>query len=169
MIKLAFGLEENDPGFIDIRDQFLGFYRENIATETRLFEGMEAVLTSLENNKIKWGIVTNKLSWLTDPLLKELGLNTRTGCVVSGDTTTERKPHPAPILYACELMQSKPETTVYIGDAQRDIEAGQRAGTKTLVALYGYIDEDEDPESWLADGMITTPLEINDRLIELCK
>ena len=169
MIKLAFGLEEKDPGFIDIRDQFLDYYRKNIANETRLFEGMEEVLNSLDRDNIRWGIVTNKTSWLTDPLLKELGLDKRTQCVVSGDTTKERKPHPAPILHACKLMQSRPETTVYIGDAQRDIEAGQRAGTKTLVALYGYIDDDENPESWSADGMITTPFEINDKLAELCK
>ena len=169
MIKLAFGLEERDEGFSNIRDEFLNYYRENIATESKLFDGMEDVLSSLEKNNIAWGIVTNKLSWLTDPLIKELGLEQRTGCVVSGDTTEQRKPHPAPILHACELMQSKPETTVYIGDAERDIEAGRRAGTKTLVALYGYIDDHENPESWQADGMITSPIEINDKLTELFK
>ena len=169
MIKLAFGLEENDVGFTEIRDQFLNHYRENIAAETVLFSGMEQVLNSLEENNIKWGIVTNKTSWLTEPLLKALSLDERCACVVSGDTTKERKPHPAPIIYACDLMKSEPGSTVYIGDAQRDIEAGRRAGTKTLIALYGYIDEDENPESWQADGMVTTPLEINDRLVELCK
>lgn len=169
MIKLAFGLEENDAGFTEIRDQFLNFYRENIAAETVLFSGMEHVLNTLDENNIKWGIVTNKTSRLTDPLLKALDLDKRSACVVSGDTTEERKPHPAPILHACNLMRSKPDSTVYIGDAQRDIEAGRRAGTKTLIALYGYIDEDENPASWQADGMITTPLEINDKLIELCK
>jgi N-acetyl-D-muramate 6-phosphate phosphatase len=167
MIKLAFDLEEGESGFDEIRDQFLNHYLENIATETRLFDGMEKVLDSLEDNNKTWGIVTNKSGWLTMPLLEALSLDNRAACIVSGDTLEQRKPHPAPILHACELMQSKPASTIYIGDAQRDIEAGRRAGTKTLIALYGYIDNDEDPNSWNADAMVSSPHEINDKLSEL--
>lgn len=167
MIKLAFDLEEGDSGFDEIRDQFLNHYLENIAEETRLYDGMEEVLRSLESNNITWGIVTNKSTWLTMPLLKELSLDTRAACVVSGDTLEQRKPHPAPILHACELIKSDPASTIYIGDAQRDIEAGRRAGTKTLIALYGYIDKDEDPNSWDADAMVSSAHEINDKLSEL--
>jgi N-acetyl-D-muramate 6-phosphate phosphatase len=167
MIKLAFDLEEGEPGFDDIRDQFLNHYLENIAQETQLFEGMEEVLLSLENDNKTWGIVTNKSSWLTDPLLEALSLDKRAACVVCGDTLEQRKPHPAPILHACKLIQSEPSSTIYIGDAQRDIEAGRRAGTKTLIALYGYIDDDDDPDSWCADGMVSSPHEINDKLSEL--
>ncbi len=167
MIKLAFDLEEGEPGFDNIRDQFLNYYLENIATETRLYDGMEQVLNSIENSNKTWGIVTNKSAWLTMPLLKALSLDTRAACIISGDTLEQRKPHPAPILHACELIQAEPASTVYIGDAQRDIEAGNRAGTKTLVALYGYIDKDEDTSSWSADAMVSSPDEINDKLSEL--
>jgi len=168
MIKLAFDLEEGDSGFESIRDEFLNYYRNNIAQETRLFDGMEELLLSLENEKKPWGIVTNKSSWLTDPLVEALSLDKRAACVISGDTLEYRKPHPAPILHACKLMQSDPATTIYIGDAQRDIEAGRRAGTKTLIALYGYIDTGEDPVDWGADGMVTSAFEIHDKLSELC-
>ncbi len=167
MIKLAFDLEEGDDGFDSVRTQFLNQYLENIAKETRLFDGMEELLRLIENENKTWGIVTNKSSWLTNPLIEALGLNGRASCVVSGDTTEHRKPHPAPLLHACELVRSKPETTVYIGDAQRDIEAGRRAGTKTLIALYGYIEEDEEPENWQADGMVSSPGEIQQKISEL--
>lgn len=168
MIKLAFGLEEGDADFISTRDEFLEHYRQNIANETRLFDGMETLLHALENENKPWGIVTNKSGWLTEPLLKAMSLDKRAACIVCGDTLAQRKPHPAPILHACELMASDPTTTVYIGDAERDIEAGRRAGTKTLVALYGYIDETEDPVSWGADGMVNTAYEISHKLRELC-
>lgn len=168
MIKLAFDLEEGDSGFDLIRKEFLDYYRANIAHETRLFEGMEELLRSLESENKPWGIVTNKPSWLTDPLIKAMSLDERAACVISGDTLEQKKPHPAPILHACSLMRSVPATTIYIGDAQRDIEAGRRAGTKTLIALYGYIDDDEDPDQWCADGMITSPHEIYDKLNEFC-
>lgn len=168
MIKLAFDLEEGDSGFDDIRDQFLNHYLENIAEETRLYAGIEELLHTIENNNKTWGIVTNKSAWLTNPLLEALALDTRAACVVSGDTLEYRKPHPAPILHACELIQAKPAATIYIGDAQRDIEAGRRAGTKTLAALYGYIGEDEDPVSWSADAMVSSAHEIKDKLNEFC-
>jgi len=167
MIKLAFNLEEGDTGFDSIRNEFLNYYRANIAQETRLFDGMEELLLSLESENKPWGIVTNKPSWLTDPLVEAMSLDKRAACVISGDTLEHRKPHPAPILHACKLMQSDPATTIYIGDAQRDIEAGRRAGTKTLIALYGYIDGGDDPIDWCADGVVSSPFEIHDKLSEL--
>lgn len=169
MIKLAFNLEEGDDGFEEIRDQFLNYYLEHIAEETKLYEGMHDLLNMLERNNKTWGIVTNKSTWLTTPLLEELELDKRSACVVCGDTLEHRKPHPAPILHACDLINAKPETTLYIGDAQRDIEAGSRAGTKTMVALYGYIEENENPADWNADIMVSSVDEINDKLSELCR
>jgi N-acetyl-D-muramate 6-phosphate phosphatase len=167
MIKLAFDLEEGDSGFEEIREQFLNYYQDHIAEETRLYEGMEELLNQLEKENKTWGIVTNKSTWLTTPLLEALALDKRAACIVCGDTLTQRKPHPAPILHACELTHAKPETTIYIGDAQRDIEAGNRAGTKTMVALYGYIETNENPEDWNADTMVSSVSEINIKLSEL--
>ena len=168
MIKLAFNLEEKDEGFATIRDEFLNFYRDNIAIDSVLFEGMDTVLTLLDEDNISWGIVTNKMTWLALPLLKELQLDKRTNCIVCGDTTGFRKPHPQPVTHACDLLGAKPENTVYIGDAERDIESGRKAGTKTIVALYGYIEKDSDPEQWHASAMVHNPLEINDIIDQLC-
>lgn len=168
MIKLAFGLEEGDDGFDGVRDEFLDYYRDNIAVDSCLFNGMEDVLQSLDERGISWGIVTNKLTWLTLPLLTELDLDGRTTCIVCGDTTEYRKPHPQPVSHACQLLAADPAHTVYIGDAERDIESGRRAGTKTLVALYGYIEADSDPMAWQADGVVHSPQEINESIDKLC-
>ena len=162
MIRHAFGIDEDDPVFLSLRDRFLTIYRGALADATRLFPGMSDVIDSLEADGLDWGVITNKSSWLTEPLMQELELDLRAGCIVSGDSTEQRKPHPAPMLYACELLGCEPSYTLYIGDAQRDIEAGQRAGMHTLVALYGYIADDEDPVSWGADGLVNTPVEIID-------
>ncbi len=164
MINLAFGLKEYDEGFEEIRDAFLRHYSENIAIHSRLFDGMETVLNHIEDKNIPWGIVTNKSKWLTNPLVTELELDKRTKCIVSGDTTEYRKPHPAPLHYACQLLNADEAETIYIGDAERDIEAGKRAGMHTLIALYGYIDADSEPNSWQADGTVNSPEEIIDVL-----
>lgn len=166
MLKLAFDVAEGDPGYPGLRAEFLDYYAANIARETRLFEGMEAVLSDIEA-EAKWGIVTNKPAWLTGPLLRELKLDKRAACVVSGDTLAERKPHPAPVLHACRLAGAAPAETVYIGDAERDIQAGRGAGARTLVAAYGYLADEAAPENWQADGIVASPPEIGARLREL--
>lgn len=93
-------------------------------------------------------------------------LTQRAACIVSGDTTEYSKPHPGSMLHACEIAQCSPETSLYIGDALRDIEAGRAAGMKTLTAGYGYISDDENPDEWNADGSIATAEEIIDWLIK---
>jgi phosphoglycolate phosphatase len=95
--------------------------------------------------------VTNKPAYLTDSLLDGLALAARSACTVSGDTLPQRKPDPAPLLHACEIAGLLPQNTIYIGDASRDIEAGQNAGMATIAAAYGYITPDDDPRSWGAD------------------
>ena len=164
MLKVAFGLVPGDPGYDALRNDFLDIYLANIVKQTRLFEGMERLLETCEARGIAWGIVTNKPAWLTDPLLDGLGLSRRAACIVSGDTTAHPKPHPEPILHACRLAGVEPGRSIYVGDAKRDIEAGKRAGTTTLVALFGYLGAEDDPDAWEADGMVSHPLDILDWL-----
>jgi phosphoglycolate phosphatase len=164
LIELGFGIDRHDPRFAPLRERFLELYRSHLTRETRLFPGMPALLDVLPVRDINWGIVTNKPAFLTDPLVEQLGIAADAVCVVSGDTTANRKPHPEPMMHAARLAGSRPEECLYVGDAARDIEAGRAAGMKTLVALFGYIGPNEQPESWGADGMIRTPSDILDWL-----
>ncbi|MFC1748579.1 HAD family hydrolase [Pseudomonadota bacterium] len=164
LIYLAFELDPGDEGFDPIRDRLLEIYSSNIARETSLFPGMDTVLETLESHGINWGVVTNKPGYLTDPLMKALGLYDRASCVVSGDTTSKCKPHPEPMHYAALMVGSEPAQCLYIGDAKRDIEAGRNAGMPTLAALFGYIGDHDSPDEWGADASINAPLEILERL-----
>lgn len=164
LIKLGFGIDETAGNFHPLRQRLLDIYRANIARETRLFDGMSPLLDCLEQRGLNWGVVTNKPAWLTEPLLQELGLSERAAAIVSGDTLPQRKPHPAPMLLACEQAGSDAAHCLYIGDAERDIEAGRNAGMRTLVALFGYIGNTDFPEHWQADGMVESALDILDWL-----
>ncbi|VAX10615.1 Similar to phosphoglycolate phosphatase, clustered with ubiquinone biosynthesis SAM-dependent O-methyltransferase [hydrothermal vent metagenome] len=161
LIRLGFDITPEDKEFEPYHQDLLRFYQKNIHAKTTLFPGMEEVLKRLEQHNIPWGVVTNKPSWLTDPLMESMGLTGRAACIVSGDTTPNSKPHPDPILHACKLAGiHNPEECLYIGDAKRDIEAGRNAGTATLVALFGYLDANDQPETWSADGNIECPEQI---------
>ena len=164
LIEAAFGLRPEDAQSDHLRQRFLQLYRQNLTKHTRLFPGVTSVLDHIEEHGLNWGIVTNKSAWLTSPLIEELGLTTRVACVVSGDTTNNFKPHPEPLLYACAQVGSDPGECIYIGDSHKDIEAGRRAGMQTLVALFGYIPNDEDPSTWGADSLLEIPEELIDWL-----
>ena len=164
MLKLAFTQDEGSIEFEALRQRFLQIYRDNIARESKLFDGMEDLLSELDDRGLAWGIVTNKPGWLTDPLLEELEIDKRTDCIVSGDTVAHSKPHPAPMLHACELLSCQPRQTLYLGDAQRDVDAGKAANMITLVAKYGYIEDGVSIRDWGADGEIDTPTEVLDWL-----
>lgn len=164
LIKHGFNIDESAPEFQHLRQRLLDIYRDNIARETRLFAGMAELLEQLEARGLNWGVVTNKPGWLTEPLLEQLGLRQRAATVVSGDTLAERKPHPAPMLLACKEAGSDATECLYVGDAERDIEAGRNAGMMTLIALFGYLGEHDQPESWQANGMVENAIQILDWL-----
>jgi phosphoglycolate phosphatase len=160
LIKLGFDMDSSDPAFAPLRQRLLDVYRDNISRHTQPFPGISELLDNIEQRGLNWGVVTNKPGWLTEPLLKDLGLFDRAACVVSGDTLDESKPHPAPMLHASELANSPPQQCVYIGDAQRDIEAGNNAGMQTLVALFGYLQDGDEPHTWNASSMIEHPRDL---------
>ena len=164
LLKLGFGLGPKDADYERLRTRLLAIYADNLLRHTRLFPGIDELLQTLSARGLNWGIVTNKPAFLTEPLVSGLALASPPACIISGDTTINRKPHPEPMLLACTQTGSKPQECLYVGDAERDIQAGKQAGMKTLVALFGYISANESPERWGADGMIHEPREILDWL-----
>ena len=158
LVTLGFGKEY--PEFDSLYKELLEHYQANIANETTLFPGMNELLLNLESQDINWGVVTNKPAWLTDPLMDALNLTSRAVTIVSGDTLEQRKPHPAPILHACKQAGSDAAECIYIGDAERDIEAGNRAGMHSIIALFGYIAESDTPAEWGAHSSVNCPQEI---------
>jgi len=150
LLRLAF--PELDPQFGGaLHLEFLDRYGARVCEASSLFPGLGILLDDLDAADRRWGVVTNKPARLAEPLLRGLQLADRSACIVSGDTLTLRKPDPAPLLHACELGGMTPATTMYIGDAARDIEAGRNAGMATVAAAYGYVTDDDDPARWGAD------------------
>lgn len=143
-----------------LRGQMLAFYGQNLCHHTRPYEGVPELLDWLNHSDIPWGIVTNKPSALTLPLLAGLPLFEHCRVIVSSDTLTVKKPHPAPLLFAAERLVMTPQQCVYIGDHKRDIEAGRAAGMTTIAAIWGYISAGEDPNNWQADHQTPTVLSL---------
>lgn len=158
--RLGFPEIKHESEFEALRKEFLQHYANSICIDTSLFAEMDELLTTIEQQQVPWGIVTNKPAWLTDPLLETLGLSKRAACIVSGDSLPQRKPLPDPLLHACKLINVLPTDSVYIGDDPRDIHAGNAAGMYTCVARYGYIEPGMEVDRWGADFAIASPKEL---------
>lgn len=160
MLGVGFGVAPGDPGYDALAAEFLDLYERNLCRCTGLFPGIGALLDAIEARGLAWGIVTNKAERFTLPLIRLLGLEPRAGCVVCGDTTAHRKPHPGPLLAAAERLGIEPAACIYLGDDERDMVAGRAAGMRVAVAEYGYMGLGNPPELWPADFRIREPLEL---------
>jgi len=160
LVNLGFGNHTEENHLRYLKERYLEIYQQRLCIDSALFSGMNNLLNKIEQQGMNWGVVTNKPAWLTDPLMEQIGLAERAACIVSGDTTTNRKPHPEPMYHACIKAGSKPHECMYIGDAKRDIDAGNNAGMKTVAASYGYIDNRENINEWGANAIIQQPEDI---------
>jgi phosphoglycolate phosphatase len=149
VLRTAFP-QADEAAILALAPRYLEIYATLMNTGSHPFDGVEALLATLESARIPWAVVTNKPAFLTDPLLAHLGLDTRAAAVVSGDTLPLRKPDPAPVLHACALAGVDPDTCIFVGDDLRDVQAGHAAGLYTVAAAWGYLDGG-DPHAWGAD------------------
>jgi phosphoglycolate phosphatase len=164
LLGIGFDLHPDDARFAHMREEFLQLYADNICRHSRPFPGILELLTELEARQLKWGVVTNKPARFTEPLMSVLDLAERAACIVSGDTCPQSKPHPAPMLCAAELCGATPAQCLYLGDAERDIQAASAAAMPALVAAWGYLDAADQPHTWGAHAQIRHPAETLDYL-----
>jgi len=158
---LAVGMQvtPEEARYDALKETFLAYYLEAIRVRTTLFDGVVPLLERLHQLALPWGIVTNKLSSYTQPLVTQLPWPHPPGCVVSGDTTARPKPAPDPLLYAAQVLRIDPANCIYVGDDLRDMQSAQAAGMSAIAAAYGYCGPSA-PESWDADAIIHHPLEL---------
>lgn len=161
LIGAGLGIGPEHADFKAMREEFLRHYMDEICVETRLFPGMEALLSGIEARGLRWGIVTNKATNLTRRIVEALELAKRTACVVCGDTTPHLKPHPASLLHASAELNLPPAECLYLGDDQRDIQAARAAGMPCFAVGWGY---GTDLHAWEADGVLARPEDLIGRL-----
>lgn len=160
------GLPTFDDEQIDaLLPRYLDLYAARGNASTELYDGIGAMLSDLEARGVSWGIVTNKVGWLAEPVVARLQLASRCGALVAGDTLAQRKPDPQPVLHACALIGADPSRTIFVGDDLRDIQAGAAAGTRTIAAGWGYLNGG-NPHEWGADIVVESSHELTHALLQ---
>ena len=160
MIAVAFGLTPQDAAFEALKEEFFCNYEARLVHSTYVFDGVAELIAQICDFGLKWGVVTNKSARFTLPLTRAMSLFSTAQTIISGDTVSYAKPHPAPLLEAARQLNLLPDRCIYVGDDERDIVAGRAAGMQTVAAAYGYLGKANDTQSWNADFTITKPSEL---------
>ncbi|MEM1080811.1 MAG: HAD-IA family hydrolase [Pseudomonadota bacterium] len=130
---------------------FLDDYQSHCWRDSRVFEGIPALLDALDQSNRPWGVVTNKLNRLAQPVVQHADWGERASCLIAGDSTHNPKPAPDPVVLACRTLQIPADRVLFVGDDARDIEAGRAAGCFTAAAHWGYIAASDSALDWPAD------------------
>lgn len=160
MVEASFELAPEAEGFEALRQEFLERYQQHCAVLSKPFAGMPELLADIEASRLLWGVATNKPVRYAEPIMRQLGLAERSAVLVCPDHVERSKPAPDMLLLACEKLGIAPAETLFVGDDQRDIEAGQAAGCRTAAVTYGYIHPTDNPRHWGADLVVDHPLEL---------
>jgi len=167
LVTLGFQLQPGDEGFEALRQELLQEYTAHLGAHTTAFPGIPQLLTALQEQQVQWGIVTNKPSLYSEPLMARMALSPAAATLVCPDHVTETKPHPEPLYLACKQLNCTPAEAIYIGDHLRDIEAGRRAGMTTIAAAYGYVHTDDNARDWQADYLAETSQALPEIVLQL--
>ena len=133
---------------------FRRHYHEVNGRRAKLYPGVLEGLAAFRAAGLRMAVVTNKPEEFTFPLLERTGLAGYFDAVVGGDTTPEKKPHPAPVLHACTLLGVAPGGNLHIGDSANDVASARAAGCAAWCVPYGY-NEGEPVDSANCDALVS--------------
>lgn len=154
LLRISLGDRIDSMDADSLKKEFLSYYSSHICVESCPFPGILRILRACRKLGVVWGVVTNKPSYLTDPLLDSISEFSDRKATVCSDSIPEKKPHPAPFILAAKTAGCDPTKCIYVGDHARDIECGNNAGAYTIAASWGYIKENDNPALWGADEVM---------------
>ena len=132
---------------------FMAAYRRRLCERTRLYPGVRETLDALTKRALPMAVVTNKPSAFVAPILEALAIARYFPFALGGDALPRKKPHPMPLLHACERLGVPPERTVMVGDSSNDILAAKAAGMRSVGVRWGY-NYGEDIAAYTPDAVI---------------
>lgn len=129
---------EQDGLFPVAQELFMAAYAQANGRDGRIYPGVDLLLEHYRAEGVPMAVVTNKPAGFTHALLDQLQLSRYFPVVVAGDTLEQRKPHPAPLLHACDRSGVQPGSALMFGDSRVDVEAARAAGCPVICVSYGY-------------------------------
>lgn len=119
-----------------VYEDFLQAYDSQCHQKSRLYEGVLQGLERLQAHGFVLTLCTNKPKHFLPNILSKFKLNFSQ--VVAGDSLSQKKPHPLPLLHICQTQGIAPNQAIMIGDSKNDIQAAKNANITSIALSYGY-------------------------------
>jgi phosphoglycolate phosphatase len=146
---LYVGTDLYDAAWASYQRHYLAINGQHSAVYAGVHEGLRV----LKGAGLRLACLTNKPRAFALPLLEAKGLASFFDVVFGGDDFERKKPHPLPLLKACEALRSAPAHTLMIGDSSNDAQAARAAGCPVVLVTYGY-NHGEPVRAVDADGFL---------------
>ena len=153
---------ESEEEINHLKREFLKRYLSSMVEEINLYPDVDDLVKKMTEEKIPWGIMTNKSNTYTTPIMQKLGWDKLTSAIVCPEDVSEAKPSPEGVLKCLQILNADAKRSFYIGDHERDIITGKNAGLRTIACTYGYFES--DPLTWQADFFVNEPIELQEFL-----
>ncbi|RVU49749.1 phosphoglycolate phosphatase [Rubrivivax rivuli] len=122
------------PAWERYQHHYLAINGRHSAVYPGVVEGLQALRAA----GLRLVCLTNKPGAFARPLLASKGLDGHFELVFGGDAFAHKKPHPLPLLKACEALGTPPSRTLMVGDSSNDAAAARAAGCPVVLVSYGY-------------------------------
>ena len=119
-------------------ERFVDYYDQHIDDKTVLFNHVEDVLKAAKRDGIKMAVVTNKRESLAAKLLFRLNIHHYFDTLIGGDTLSQRKPDPLPILETLRRLGGSPHNAIMLGDSEADTLSANAAKVTCVCVSFGY-------------------------------
>ena len=121
--------------------EFINYYGKNILKESTLIEGVKEFLDWCKGQKITMAVCTNKQEYLSNDLLKKIGIFDYFEYVAGSDTFDYCKPDPRHLTSVVEILDGNLDKTLMIGDSETDANAAKAAEILIILLENGYTEK----------------------------
>jgi phosphoglycolate phosphatase len=138
LVRRALGLETSEEEFEAAYKFFIRYYRDHSLEHTRLYDGIEEVLLSLQQSGSTLAVLTNKPVKISRDILEGLRVSSYFAQVYGGDSFPAKKPDPIGIETIMRENSFQPELTTMIGDTNVDTKTARAAGVRACGVAWGF-------------------------------
>ncbi|MBD1139032.1 HAD-IA family hydrolase [Pelagibacterales bacterium SAG-MED46] len=139
--KKEFSKVDNEDIKKEMVNEFVNFYGKNINNESTLIHGVKDFLKWCKEENISMAVCTNKQEYLSNDLLKKIGIYDFFEYVAGSDTFSYCKPDPRHLTSVVEILDGDINKTIMIGDSETDANAAKAAEVPIILLENGYTEK----------------------------
>ena len=125
----------------EMSKEFVNYYGKNIINESTLIKGVKDFLIWCKDQNVSMAVCTNKQEYLSNDLLKKIGIYDFFEYVAGSDTFDYCKPDPRHLTSVVEILDGDLNKTIMIGDSETDANAAKAAEIPVILLENGYTEK----------------------------